>query len=422
MSRKPYRFGLLIIGLLVSAALGYRAVEDETSLGRAYREGIAHDRAADQAIESLLDLRASLHAYVAPGQGVPFWSRRALEAIATLREQVAALDTAMVRHGGSLADTLDIVDQLAAAERRTREYAARGEMLLAGDVVFTEVRDLMTASNDQVQAARNRLASTYDPRVSELRREQAMLAAGAVATWLFIALIFLQPVKETVAKDPNEWRNDLAQTIKKPIPKEPEPARTKPLEPAVPLESLEPAASAPPPPLPPVPLPTYSLRSLQLVSEICSDLSSLSDVGALSGALARAATALEANGVIIWIASDDGGGLAPVASHGFDEQLVARIGRIPRDSANLTAAAFRDNIPRVSSATDAAPAALAVAMCGPNGPAGVLSVELRSGVPADEARVALTTILAAQLATLAQPLPDETAAVDVPMAAERIAL
>src|SRR5688572_31331162 len=76
MDRKPYRFGLLIIGLLVTAGLGFRAVEDETSLGRASREGAAHDRAAGQALEALLDLRASLHAYVAPGQGVPFWSRR----------------------------------------------------------------------------------------------------------------------------------------------------------------------------------------------------------------------------------------------------------------------------------------------------------------------------------------------------------
>ena len=108
--------------------------------------------------------------------------------------------------------------------------------------------------------------------------------------------------------------------------------------------------------------------------------------------------------MIVWIASNDGNSLSPVASHGFDEKMVSRIGRIPRDSANLTAAAFRDNVPRVSAATATAPAALAVALCGPTGPVGVLSVELKSGVPADEGRVALTTIFGAQLATLAQPI------------------
>jgi hypothetical protein len=166
--------------------------------------------------------------------------------------------------------------------------------------------------------------------------------------------------------------------------------------------------------------------ALQEVGEICADLSALADPGALTGALDRAATVLDASGMIVWIASNDGNSLSPVASHGFDEKMVSRIGRIPRESANLTAAAFRENVPRVSAATLTAPAALAVALCGPTGPVGVLSVELKSGVPADESRVALTTIFGAQLATLAQPIaaapaaPVEAAAPAPP--ASRVAL
>ncbi len=395
MDQKPYRFGLLIIGLLVTAMLGYRAVEDETSLGRASREGAAHDRAAGQALEALLDLRASLHAYVAPGQGVPFWSRRSEEILDALREHVVALDAAVTPLRGSLSDTLDAVDQLAAAERRTREYARRGEALLAGDVVFTEVRDLVSAASEQVQTARNTLGASTAARIAALRREQAMLAGGAIAAWAVIALLLVTPTKPVAVKDPNEWRNDLAATIKKPIPKEPETAKLKPVEP---VERVEPVEAAGPRE------PAVPIKALHEVGEICADLSTLSDVGALSGALERAAGVLEAGGMIVWIASNDGNALSPVASHGFDQKMVARIGRIPRDSANLTAAAFRDNVPRVSAATATAPAALAVALCGPSGPVGVLSVELKTGVPADEARVALATIFAAQLATLAQPI------------------
>ena len=404
MDRKPYRFGLLIIGLLVTAALGYRAVEDEASLGRASREGVAHDRAADQAIEALLDLRASLHAYVAPGQGVPFWSRRSEEILDRLREQLATLDAAVTPRG-SLSETLDTVDQLAAAERRTREHARRGEALLAGDVVFTEVRDLMSTAIDQVQTARTALGAATDARIGALRREQAMLALAAIAVWAIIAVVFFTPTKPVAVKDPNEWRNDLAATIKKQIPKEPELARTKPVEPVERVEPVEPREPAVP------------VKALGQVGEICADLSTLSDLGALTGALDRAAGVLDAGGVIVWIASNDGNSLSPVASHGFDQKMVSRIGRIPRDSANLTAAAFRDNIPRISAATPTAPAALAVALCGPTGPVGVLSMELKSGIPADEARVALATIFAAQLATLAQPLPGAAA----PMAPSPVA-
>ena len=390
MDRKPYRFGLLIIGLLVTAVLGYRAVEDEASLGRASRQGVAHDRAADHAIEALLELRASLHAYVAPGQGVPFWSRRSEEILDRLREQLSVLDAAMTSQRGSLSDTLDTVDQLAAAERRIRDYARRGEAVLAGGVVFTEVRDLMSSAIDQVHAARNRLTAATDARTSALRQEQAMLAAATVAVWAIIALVLATPTKPVAVKDPNEWRNDLAATIKKPIPKEPETGKLRAIEPVAPLE--------------PPREPAVSIKALQQVGEICADLSTLSDLGALTGALDRAAGVLDAGGMIVWIASNDGNTLSPVASHGFDQKMVARIGRIPRDSANLTAAAFRDNIPRISAATPTAPAALAVALCGPTGPVGVLSMELKSDVPADETRVALATIFAAQLATLANPI------------------
>jgi hypothetical protein len=395
MDQKPYRFGLLIIGLLVTIAVAYRVVEDETSLGRASREGVAHERAAGQALEALLDLRASLHAYVAPGQGVPFWSQRSEESIDRLREQVVALDAALAQRRGSLAETLDVVDQLAAAERRSREYARRGEALLAGDVVFTEVRDLVATSIEQVEAARNTLSVATAARISALRREQAMLAGGAIAAWAIIALLLVTPTKPVAVKDPNEWRNDLAATIKKPIPKEPETAKLKPVvEPPAPAVPVEPVPA----------VPSVPVVALLEVGEICADLSTLADTGALTGALDRAAKVLDAGGVIVWIASNDGNTLSPVASHGFDQKMVSRIGRIPRDSANLTAAAFRDNVSRVSAATATAPAALAVALCGPSGPVGVLSVELKAGIPADEARVALATIFAAQLATLAQPI------------------
>ncbi len=107
----------------------------------------------------------------------------------------------------------------------------------------------------------------------------------------------------------------------------------------------------------------------------------------------------------MWVASNDGNQLAPVASHGFDPRILARIGTIPRDSSNLTAAAFREASARVTAASGALPAAVAVALCGPSGPVGVLSAELRQGAAADDACVAFATIFAAQLATLALPVP-----------------
>ena len=403
MNRKPVRFGLLIVGLLVTSVLGYRALQDEVSLGRTSREWDAADRAAEQALASLVDLRGALHAYVAPGQGLPFWSGRSREAIDALRKSLIAVDGALPA-GASLAGALDAVDQLVAAERRAREYAGRGETLLSADVIFTEVRDLVTSSVGEVQEARSRMATAHDRQASGLRREQALLATAAILTWIVVAIL-LMPAPPPPPKKKDEWLDQLAETIKKPIPKEPLPRGTK-LEPVAPVPLVQ-----APPAVPPAPAePSIPVKAVRAVGEICADLSALSDTGALDGALERASAVLKASGLIVWVASNDASALAPVATYGFDPKLVARIGRIPRDSSNMTAAAFRENTPRISAGTDTTPAALAVSLCGPSGPVGVLSVELQGGVPADEGRVALATIFAAQLSTLAAPVPSVSSA------------
>jgi hypothetical protein len=383
---KPVRIGVVLFGLLVTAGLGYRAWLDERALGEGRRDHAALDRAAENAAASLADLRASLHAYVAPGQGLSFWAARATAELDTLREQLLALDTALAASGGSLAESLDGLDQLSAAEKRARLYADRGESLLAGDVIFTEIRDLMASTSDQVAGARQSLDRDSDRRLAGLRQEQAALALGALVAWLIIALVLLPVAPPAAVKDPNEWRQNLGVALKKPADS------TKPAEPVEAVEPAEPVE------------PGVTTTALKTVGEICSDLSTLSDVGALSGALERAAELLGASGVIVWVASNDGATLSPVATHGFDARLVARIGKVARESSNLTAMAFRENAARVSAPTVTTPAAIAVAMCGPSGPVGVLSAELHAGRPADEACVALATIFAAQLATLAFPV------------------
>jgi hypothetical protein len=390
MSGKPVRIACLLIGLLATGALGYRALQNEEQLSRSHRESAIADAAAEQALQAILDLRASLHAYVAPGQGIVFWAGRAGHNFDALRQHLVTLDTATAPLGTSLSETLDGVDQLAEAEQRARGYASRGETLLAGDVLFTEVKDLVSTSITQVQDARYVLRRDHQRRTSALSEEQAMLAGGAVALWALIAVLLFPTPPKPEAKP--EWREVLAETIKKPIPTTPAPVAPSPMAPVAPIAPV-------------APVPGASVSELREAAEICTDLSSLADPGALEGALARVRGLLNATGLIVWVASNDGGSLAPVATCGFDSKLVARIGRIARDSANLTASAFRENLPKVSSSTATTPAAIAIALCGPSGPAGVLSIELKTGQEPDPGRIALAGIVAAQLATLAMPIP-----------------
>ena len=394
MFRRSVRIACLVVGLLATAGLTYRALQDEDALNRERQSAAKTTTAIVQSTELLLDLRASMHAYVAPGQGLPFWGKRAQEKIDQLRQSLLDLDR-QVPSVGSLTASLKAVDELTAAERRARTCVSRGEMQLAGDVIFTDVKDLVSATTEELESIRIALPREHEKRSAAIRQEQIALAGAALAVWIAIALL-LTPTEQTVAvKDPAEWRNELKETLKKPIPVAPEPVVVS----QAPVVAAAPAA-------PVAPASPETLVALQQVSEICSDLSALADPGALEGALARVNTVLNATGLIVWIASADGGTLSPVATHGFDPKLVARIGKINRDGTNLTATAFRENGARISPATPAAPAAIAVPMYSPTGPSGVLSVELKGGQNADDAKVAVSTIIAAQLATLAMPIQD----------------
>jgi hypothetical protein len=391
MFRRTARIACLLLGLLATAGLVAWAIQDENALNKARQDAAVADAAVSKASEVLLDIRASMHAYVAPGQELPFWAKRAQENIDVLHRSLVALDAIVTANGGSLAESLDSVDQLTSAESRARTHASRGEMQLAGDVIFTEVRDLLAAATNQVDAARVDLKRRQEQRQASIRGEQQLLAAATLALWIAIA-VFLVPTPATVSlKDPAQWRSALKSTIEKPIAVTP----VAPAAPAVPVAPIGPAAPAEA---------TVSLSSMRALSEICGDLSSLSDPGALHGALERVSAMLNATGLIVWVTSNDGASLSPVATHGFDPALVARIGKIPRDSANVTAAAFRDNTPKISAPTASAPAALAVAMCGPTGPAGVLSIELKAGQSVDESKIALASVIAAQLSTLTMPI------------------
>lgn len=390
MSRRPVRLAVVLFGLLATLGLGYRAFQDERSFDATKRQTQSLDRTAEEALTSLSDLRAALHAYVAPGQTSAMWTSRAATLIDTARQRLLSLDAAMAASGGSLGDSLDDLDQLAAAEKRARDYVDNSQDLLAGDVIFTEVRDLMATAGKQIASARDGLRDAGESRAAGLQREQAMLAVAAVLIWAVIAVALIPTPTQ---KDNGEWRQKLAEVVRKPI------------DPEVQVNLAHVAPDVPVAPAPEPSIGRLKPETLKVAAEVCADLSAIVNIGALSGALSRACDVLGASGLVVWVASNDGSLLSPVAAHGFDPNLIMRIGSIRRDSQNLTASAFRDGASRVSQATEKLPSALAVALCGPSGPLGVLSAELRPGHPADETCLALAAIFAAQLATLALPMP-----------------
>ena len=408
MHRLAVRIGVLVLGVAMTAALGYRAYQDDLALGKMRADAARLAAMSAQASATLAELRASLHAYVAPGQNLPFWAQKAQTSLETLHQELLALDTVGTAVGYPLAESIDSVKQLTAAESRARTHVSRDESLLAGDVIFTEGRDLMAAVSKQLADVTGAGLTNYEHRAAALRTEQQWLAAAALGLWLLIAASLATPVTRAAVADPAQWRRDLKHSLEKTTTVALEtataiPPATEPIDIPLVTPEAEPVTVSVEP--------SVSLTTVQEVAGICAELSALADPEALQHALERANALLDARGLIVWVAAADAQTLSPVALSGFDPKLLSRIGSIPRDSANLTAAAFRQTAPKTAEATAGSPGAIAVALCGPSGPTGVLSVELKPGQAVDGAKVALASIVAAQLATLATPTETATPAV-----------
>jgi hypothetical protein len=127
------------------------------------------------------------------------------------------------------------------------------------------------------------------------------------------------------------------------------------------------------------------------------------DSRALTPALERAATILDASGIVIWIADPDGRELAPVIAHGYPQHLVSRLGAIARDAENVTAAAFRTGLIQTVESDAVSQGAIAAPLLTPAGPVGVMAAELSYDSERRETTRAVAAIVAAQLATLMGP-------------------
>jgi len=373
MRRRWVRVLVLIVTFSVTGVAVWLAFTAEQARSRARVADRQLDATAADAVYALADLRAALHAYVAPGQGLAFWSKHTEEQFARVSTALSSLDEAAVGARYPLSPARESLRRLTAAEARARKYVADGQLLLAADVVFAEAGGLIDAAATDVSGLRQALARAASTREAGATNAQSLLAGGVLSMWI-LAVILLVPVGTAPV------------TIVKSDP----PPLDLPLAP----EDRSPAATPP--------------ADLSLLASLCVDMGKVTDARDLDPLLARAAALMGARGLMVWLAEPGGGCLALVAACGYDAELVARLGVIPRDADNLTAAAFRADAPATGGATSTRPAAVAVPLPTAGGPGGVLAAELQTGRSDELVQVtAIAGVVAAQLASLF-PMPTAT--------------
>ena len=379
------RWSLAVAAIAAAAGACSWALQLEGQL-RATRQtaaiAVTH---AGNARAALGDVRRAVAAMASPGQAAVGWSRRASAGIDEARTQMTAL-TAVVPPAAAPKASLDVLERLAEAERRLRDHAVGGKPLMAADVAFAEATPHLDALERQIADALSAATAAADADVAALRDRQAAALAAALAA-LAIVVLVLAPLPRPLAAAPV-----AADTGAAPVPDVPGVLTAEPDWPS----AVTPAAPA---------------LDLAALAAVCNELSTVADAHVLSGLLARAAAAIGARGVMLWLADEQRQALRIAATAGYDVRVTDRIGPVEVGDDNPTARAFATGHAVVTEARDGRAAAAAVPVTGAGGVCGVLSAELEASADVAAASAALR-IIAAQLATLVGATADPTPLAD----------
>jgi GAF domain len=421
MTSRVIRIALLLAALGALAAGGFVVFNAERALNEEDGARAMYDAQARAVATDLMQLRTAQQGYVAQGQGTDFWMQRAAEHLSRVDRGIASLAADAKAEGTRTAvqAARAALDNFRALDQRARQYVGDGQALMASDVIFNESVAAATAAGERVEAARVSELASHDSAISALHWRQLYAAAGAAAV-LMIAVLLLAPIPEREV-DVISALKALTDTGPKLKMETPHASSAQPAANAsipAPMASARvverPAERAPElftPPQVPISvntsLPSSSPPPIDLTkaAKICADLARVLDAGDLPALLTRAADVLKAPGLIVWVADQNGQILYPLLTHGYPTATLMKMGSLPTDADNATAAAWRTGELRAVPATTDAPGALVAPIVTCDGCVGVLAAEVKDGRELRGEVRALATIFAAQLATLVTPLP-----------------
>jgi len=405
MRSRPLRV-LLVIACafgLAATAFFVRTLENTLTARRAALRDV--DRLAREATDALAEVRAGQQAYLVPGQGAAFWMSK----VDTTMQQVAGV-LATLQPSATTAAARSALDQAVAAvtefgnvDARIRGYLGDAAPLMASDIVFTEGGEAAAGARQHIERARLEEHLAFDRFEADSRKlELAAIGGSAAILLLVMTILALVPAKPRVESESTSMSLNLTGES------QPAPAAA-PSDDDLRLRDMgqvglnlydvrgQPADL-------PGPAPAVALQS---VAQICTDMGRVTDPEELKGLLSRAAEALDASGLVLWLVTASGAELRPALAHGYSPEMVSRIPMVPRSANNAAAAACRSATLQVVPSRAGSPAkgAIVAPVLSGEGCVGVLSAEIRGGGETSATVQSLAMIFAAQLAGVVASTP-----------------
>lgn len=371
MRTRVIRLTLLVLLPAATAVAGYFLWDIERRADGVLAAGEDVDARLDRLNDTLMGIGAAQQSYVAPGQPDGPWLERTSALVAALFDEAAALRPHLRSPEGSAALQMlaDTTAALIAADTRVRENLRLGQELMAADVIFTDGRstlDVMIARLHEVRLAEH---AAYGTERAALSQERWVVLGVTTLLWVMGVILVVTAAAPTTAA-PVETVSGIG------------PAQQ---------ESVKSERASPP------------SVNLAAAAELCTALSRVTTTAELPGLLGRAATVLDASGIILWMSA--GEELFAVTAHGYAPGAIARLGPIARDADNATAAAWRTGRTTTVAGNGTERGAMVAPMFEPDACMGVLAIEVRNGREQDPAAQAVAEMIAAQLATAVSAWP-----------------
>lgn len=339
-------------------------------------------RAAEQ---GLADLGAAEASYIAAGQNVEAantWMNTAIALAVQLEGAVANLNATSTSAEARAHYTAaaPLVESITAADRKARGLVGTGQSLVAADVVLVEGAGTVKQLKTELASAREAEMAGFETKAAQL----GWISLGGNAAVMVIGLLLLIAAARRSGSAATETRLSLNTEV--PAPAHPGPVHAGTSAPVHPVSDPW----------------VTSTTDLSSAADLCVDLGTVQSGDQLAALMAKAATVLEAKGLVLWVSESGGGMLRPTMAHGYSDKVLQRMGTLSADGDNVTSLAFRTRQPQVVRGSIDGQGALAVPLITGSGCVGVLAAEVQGAKPGD-ARFAIARIIAAQLSTLVAP-------------------
>ncbi len=346
----------------------------------------------------IFDISTGQRAYVAAGQSAEIWWPIVGGQLPQLTDSLARLHGFATSEGarsGLLAASATVAE-IAKVDRRARDYLNAGELLMAGDVVFTEGADAVASAVQHIEAARAEEQRVFDLEAGDLRRLEAYVlggAAGVTALIVFALAVWGAGTPVRVPSDADAASESESNAA---------PSATPTVLSLREITRLE-------PPRPTIPSPDAAELAWNATADVCAECGRIQDLADLNQLLARAAGAIGARGLVVWLGSSSGADLRAVAAHGYSDQVLALMGPVHRAADNAAAAAYRTGVLQVVPARRGSSLGAVVApLIGAEGCIGAFAAEIADDHEVSTTVQAQAAIIAAQLAGILHSAPRET--------------